>query len=819
MMSPQASQNLLERAKNKAGISWQEKDGDGFRISGTLDQLENAHKYFQQYFVQRPYLQSTEERIVGDEVAAKPKKNAPRNVMQVSKDTASTDIQTFDVEPHFMKLLKRSYRKELLDIEKEFSLEIVWVQDVPFVEIHPRQEIQTSKYQKGCEAFISLYQRVHQYMKKEVVDVENVDNDEEIQNAISLVEEDNPVVILNLKGHLTVYGEEKYIKSSVQALKKKLGLSQSSVENSRRGQRNISFKAGGVTEKPQRGEPSLPDVLQQTLGSRVKLSLYQGDITGEKVDAIVNPTNAWLQHGKEGVAGAIIRKGGRHIIDCSLYIMAQRRNVPLQVGDAVCTQSGDLACQFVIHTVGPDWSAFGNNEGIAVTLLRRACLESLRLAVRFRLCSVALPAISSGNFGMPKDICARAIFQAVEEFSSSIDAECSNLRDVRVVIIDKATIEVFRKEFVHRYFSEETSQKQMPTQRRPSVEEGGSALATHSSTDPRIVENPLSVPNNQRNNTGNESSGGKKHKSTQDDFTESVRGLRRDVSPGQIDFKEQLPKHPKENNTTAEKTTLTSSVEAQNDERSKDDAHKEKGRDPDKRSRKTTNNSDATAPVARGNLAPNFSQKGNGNFTKSVLAGRGMSSKPTGPVKHPPGLPATNDGLNLANQLMETESNEQFANASDLKNVNQAEADYKRDTDQDDQAIESKPRVKSNKGDKPDCPNSGQSDSPANDPEHPNSRASKTEEKTEKESKMPPEITPTNELAAESVRQSIATELPSSVTGSSQVSQQGIKKEKEPVAFTSETSTTERNTGITMIIMICFYLNQYNGIAKCRLNT
>lgn len=81
--------------------------------------------------------------------------------------------------------------------------------------------------------------------------------------------------------------------------------------------------------------------------------------------------------------------------------MSQRNNAPLQVSDAVYTRSGNLACKYVIHTVGPEWSVHGPDNSIP--LLRKACVESLRLAVRLGLYSVALPAISSGSFGMPKD--------------------------------------------------------------------------------------------------------------------------------------------------------------------------------------------------------------------------------------------------------------------------------------------------------------------------------------------------------------------------------------------------------------------------------
>ena len=187
----------------------------------------------------------------------------------------------------------------------------------------------------------------------------------------------------------------------------------------------------------------------------VKLSLYQSDITDEIVDVIVNAANEWLSHGG-GVAASIVRKGGRIVQEESDGIMAQRSRRPLRVGDAVHTGAGTLPCKFVIHTVGPRWDDFDKDR--RVSLLRLACIKSLCLAAQLELCSIALPPISSGIFGMPKDICAQVMFAAVEEFSCSVEAEFSTLREIRIVIIDDETINVFYEEFLKRYTSQVTTQ-------------------------------------------------------------------------------------------------------------------------------------------------------------------------------------------------------------------------------------------------------------------------------------------------------------------------------------------------------------------------
>jgi O-acetyl-ADP-ribose deacetylase (regulator of RNase III) len=76
------------------------------------------------------------------------------------------------------------------------------------------------------------------------------------------------------------------------------------------------------------------------------IRLIKGDITDQNVDVVVNPANSYLKHGG-GVAGAIVRKGGKIIQTESDKIGF----VP--VGSAVITTSGELPCQAIIHTVGP----------------------------------------------------------------------------------------------------------------------------------------------------------------------------------------------------------------------------------------------------------------------------------------------------------------------------------------------------------------------------------------------------------------------------------------------------------------------------------
>jgi len=128
--------------------------------------------------------------------------------------------------------------------------------------------------------------------------------------------------------------------------------------------------------------------------NRTVLELIQGDITDQTTDAIVNAANAALQMGG-GVAGAIRRRGGPAIQkECN-------RIGGTHVGGAVITTGGNLAAKYVIHAVGPRHGDEHEDEK-----LKDATLNSLLLADKNNLKSLAFPAISTGTFCFPKDRCA-----------------------------------------------------------------------------------------------------------------------------------------------------------------------------------------------------------------------------------------------------------------------------------------------------------------------------------------------------------------------------------------------------------------------------
>ena len=198
--------------------------------------------------------------------------------------------------------------------------------------------------------------------------------------------------------------------------------------------------------------------LSCVLDQNVKLVVYKGDLMQESVDAIVNPANAQLQHG--GVAaGAILKAGGKTIQDESDNIMKVRGKRPLQPGAVEVTGSGKLPCKFVIHAVGPIWGR--DLEQITKSELYATIHNSLCLVCQNRAKSISIPAISSGLYQVPVEVCAQVLFNAVVDFTSSNSG--ISLEEIRFVNIDSSTNRTFAREMEKR-FGDKIKREKMESQ-------------------------------------------------------------------------------------------------------------------------------------------------------------------------------------------------------------------------------------------------------------------------------------------------------------------------------------------------------------------
>ena len=162
---------------------------------------------------------------------------------------------------------------------------------------------------------------------------------------------------------------------------------------------------------------------------RDRIRLEQGDITQQRVDAIVNAANSSLLGGG-GVDGAIHRAAGPELLE------ACREIGGCPTGEARITYGYNLAATYVIHTVGPIWA--GGRRGEA-DLLADAYRRSLELARDHDAATVAFPAISTGAYGFPLEHATRiAIGETLAFLGSNPLPET-----VTFVCFDVATHEVY----------------------------------------------------------------------------------------------------------------------------------------------------------------------------------------------------------------------------------------------------------------------------------------------------------------------------------------------------------------------------------------
>jgi len=136
------------------------------------------------------------------------------------------------------------------------------------------------------------------------------------------------------------------------------------------------------------------------------ITLFRGDITQLKVEAIVNAANRTLLGGS-GVDGAIHRASGPELLEACRLLEG------CETGEAKITPGFLLPASYVIHTVGPVWCGGKNKEA---ELLSQCYLNSLELALHKGLTSIAFPNISTGVYGFPKTQAAEIAITAVKAF-------------------------------------------------------------------------------------------------------------------------------------------------------------------------------------------------------------------------------------------------------------------------------------------------------------------------------------------------------------------------------------------------------------------
>lgn len=205
--------------------------------------------------------------------------------------------------------------------------------------------------------------------------------------------------------------------------------------------RDVKEEAEGVAKVAVKAEDLGGKLLCQWKpnGAGPELLVMRGDLTACKADAIVNAANTHLMHGG-GLAGAIVRVGGSSIQkESSAWI---KEHGAMNVGDAVTTAAGKLPCKHVIHTAGPNIGHRSPTSENAAEL-RRAVWNALSEADRLGLSSVAVPGISTGIFGYPRDLGALEIVREAVRFCT--ERQSTPLRRIAFMNIDDPTVSSFVK--------------------------------------------------------------------------------------------------------------------------------------------------------------------------------------------------------------------------------------------------------------------------------------------------------------------------------------------------------------------------------------
>lgn len=159
------------------------------------------------------------------------------------------------------------------------------------------------------------------------------------------------------------------------------------------------------------------------------ITFVVGDLTAQRVDAIVNAANEALAPGG-GVCGAIRRAGGDEIFDECARIGG------CATGDAKATGAGRLPAKHVIHAVGPVWGGGLRGES---GLLASAYRRSLEVAEELGCQTIAFPALSTGIYGYPADLAAQVAVAAVRELEGRFD-------EIRFVFLDEELRSVFEQQ-------------------------------------------------------------------------------------------------------------------------------------------------------------------------------------------------------------------------------------------------------------------------------------------------------------------------------------------------------------------------------------
>ncbi|XP_073750399.1 protein mono-ADP-ribosyltransferase PARP9 isoform X2 [Callorhinus ursinus] len=188
------------------------------------------------------------------------------------------------------------------------------------------------------------------------------------------------------------------------------------------------------------GNGESQQVFREMLIPGIELSVWKDDLTRHAIDAVVNAANEDLIHGG-GLARALVNAGGSEIQEESRRLVFRMGKIP--TGKIVTTKAGRLPCKLIIHAVGPRWTA--KYYQTCTSKLQEAIINILDYVTFINpdIETVAIPALSSGIFQFPLDLCTQIIVETISFYYRGRQP-ATNLKEIHLVSNDHPTVVAFK---------------------------------------------------------------------------------------------------------------------------------------------------------------------------------------------------------------------------------------------------------------------------------------------------------------------------------------------------------------------------------------
>lgn len=458
----------------------------GFAIFGSLEQITLCRKFILDEISKGKASQQMLPGSADDDIAVETASDDERGATSRSvgtSDDEKIDDAAYQAVPIIVRFIFTvpKYAMRIHDIESEFNVKIDGVEGGVKVIISPLPGCTRRKHDDACEKYIDFYKEVNDgpMMSKNILLEPVVGSDVSVKGAVKKVLRLEPVVIQKMEEQdkWMFYGEETNVRSAIAEVCKLLKMDNPLVKTRKVKVKyvadekkndhavtahshsmpfgNDAAEEDALLENPNNtrspilkdflGDKDEPFAIETKKGFR--LTVYQGDITLEQVNVIVNTTDDSLGF-FAGLSGALANRGGDIIKKEALDKSSSMRR-KIKPGHIILTGPGKLRCLKILHLIS--YSQSRRTKDKCKMIAKTGCLDCLKLAQKQKLTSIAFPALETGPQGITLDLCATVMINAVEEYMRENDPKAGAVADIRFVHLDPRAVEVFKAELTKRY--------------------------------------------------------------------------------------------------------------------------------------------------------------------------------------------------------------------------------------------------------------------------------------------------------------------------------------------------------------------------------